>query len=67
MSNLHALIDALTLARNSKDVSSVMILISKAVISLLEGLTPHIQVLTFELISGSGLILSQRNNQTWHS
>jgi len=36
--------DALSLARSSKDVSSVIILISKAVISLLEGLTPHIQV-----------------------
>ena len=44
MANLHALVDGLTLVRNNKDVGAVMLLIQKAVTSLLEGLTPHVQV-----------------------
>jgi hypothetical protein len=44
LSNLHALLEALNLVRNNKDVGSVLLLIQKAVTSLLEGLTPHIQV-----------------------
>ena len=44
MANLHSLVDGLTLVRNNKDVGSVLLLIQKAVTSLLEGLTPHVQV-----------------------
>jgi CCR4-NOT transcription complex subunit 1 len=49
MSNLHALLDALSLVRNNKDVGAVLLLIQKAVSALLEGLTPHIQVDTESL------------------
>ena len=42
MSNLRTLIDNLAMARQSKDVSHIVILINKAVEALLEGLTPHI-------------------------
>ncbi len=44
MANLHDLLDALSLVRNNKDVGAVLLLIQKAVTALLEGLTPHIQV-----------------------
>ena len=42
MANLRNLCQDLELARNSKEVSHVVLLINKAVESLLEGLTPHI-------------------------
>ena len=45
MANLPDLLDALSLVRNNKDVGAVLLLIQKAVTALLEGLTPHIQVL----------------------
>ncbi len=44
MTNLHSLLDGLSLVRNNKDVGAVLLLIQKAVSALLEGLTPHIQV-----------------------
>ena len=47
MTNLHSLLDGLSLVRNNKDVGAVLLLIQKAVSALLEGLTPHIQVRIF--------------------
>ena len=41
----------LALARNSKEVSHVVILINKAVEALLEGLTPHIQPVETESLA----------------
>ena len=43
MQALNQLLEALHIARTSKEVSSVIVLIGKAVESLLEGLTPGIQ------------------------
>ena len=43
MQSLNQLLEALHIARTSKEVSSVIVLIGKAVESLLEGLTPGIQ------------------------
>jgi hypothetical protein len=42
MANLRSLIDDLATARSTKEVGHVVILVSKAVEALLEGLTPHI-------------------------
>ena len=44
MTSLNQLLESLHLARTSKEVSSVIVLIGKAVESLLEGLTPGLQV-----------------------
>jgi hypothetical protein len=44
MSALQQLLDALRAARASREVSSIVLLISKAVESLLEGLVPGLQV-----------------------
>ena len=43
MSSLNQLLESLHIARTSKEVSSVIVLIGKAVESLLEGLTPGVQ------------------------
>merc|ERR1719402_1906246 len=43
MASLNQLLDSLHVARTSKEVSSVVVLIGKAVESLLEGLTPGLQ------------------------
>merc|ERR1719186_2378621 len=43
MSSLNQLLDSLHVARTSKEVSAVIVLIGKAVESLLEGLTPGLQ------------------------
>jgi hypothetical protein len=44
MAALQQLLDALRAARASREVSSIVLLISKAVESLLEGLVPGLQV-----------------------
>jgi CCR4-NOT transcription complex subunit 1 len=51
MANLRTLVENLALARNSKEVSHVVILINKAVEALLEGLTPHIQPVETESLA----------------
>jgi len=51
MANLRTLVGSLALARNSKEVSHVVILINKAVEALLEGLTPHIQPVETESLA----------------
>ena len=42
MANLRTLVENLAMARNSKDVPNIVVLINKAVEALLEGLTPHL-------------------------
>ena len=44
MASLNQLLESLHVARTSKEVSSVIVLIGKAVESLLEGLTPGLQI-----------------------
>merc|ERR1719266_2820145 len=44
MASLNQLLDSLHVARTNKEVSSVIVLIGKAVESLLEGLTPGLQI-----------------------
>ena len=51
MANLRTLVENLALARNSKEVSHIVILITKAVEALLEGLTPHIQPVETESLA----------------
>ena len=51
MANLRTLVENLALARNSKEVSHIVILINKAVEALLEGLTPHIQPVETESLA----------------
>lgn len=49
MNNLHALLDGMTIARNVKDPSAIMILVETAVRNLLQGLTIQAQVDTESL------------------
>ena len=49
MTNLHSLIEALNVSTQSKDASSLIVLIQKAVENMLEGLTPQINVDTESL------------------
>ena len=62
MANLRTLVENLALARNSKEVSHVVILINKAVEALLEGLTPHIQPVETESLARYRFVLNLIDN-----
>ena len=49
MSNLHSLIETLSMSRQTKDIGSLMVLIQKAVENMLEGLTTQMNVDTESL------------------